>query len=164
MARTSTRARSLGRQGHRQPLRGRRLARVARPLPGGSARTSGEPHEALAARHVAQRTRASWYRTIDRVYPELTGTPKLLIPDIKGEPMVVLDEGQFYPHHNLYHVTSSTWDLRALATVLRSSIAVLFVSTYCVKMSGGFLRFQAQYLRRIRIPRWDDVRGAARGA
>ena len=118
---------------------------------------------ALGERHVARRT-ASWYRTIDRVYAELTGTPKLLIPDIKGEPMVVLDEGKYYPHHNLYHVTSSTWDLRALATVLRSSIAVLFVSTYCVKMAGGFLRFQAQYLRRIRVPRWEAVPEAQRAA
>jgi len=118
---------------------------------------------ALARRHVAQR-RAGWYRTIDRIYPDLAGTPKLLIPDIKGEPMVVLDEGNFYPHHNLYHVTSSSWDLRALATVLRSSIALLFVSTYCVKMSGGFLRFQAQYLRRIRIPPWDAVSTAQRAA
>ncbi len=121
-------------------------------------------HEALLRRrHVAQK-RGNWYRTIDRIYAELTGTPKLLIPDIKGEPMVVLDEGKFYPHHNLYHVTSSTWDLRALATVLRSSIAVLFVSTYCVKMSGGFLRFQAQYLRRIRIPRWEAIPEAKRAA
>jgi hypothetical protein len=120
---------------------------------------------ALAARHVAQKNGSGgWYRTIDRVYAELTGTSKLLIPDIKGEPMVVHDEGQFYPHHNLYHVTSSTWDLRALATVLRSSIAVMFVSAYCVKMSGGFLRFQAQYLRRIRIPRWNDVTAAQREA
>jgi hypothetical protein len=106
----------------------------------------------------------NWYRTIDRVYAELTGTPKLLIPDIKGEPMVVFDDGKFYPHHNLYYVTSSTWDLQALATVLRSSIAVLFVSTYCVKMSGGFLRFQAQYLRRIRIPRWEAISKAQRAA
>jgi hypothetical protein len=114
---------------------------------------------------VAQKNGSGgWYRTIDRIYAELTGTPKLLIPDIKGEPMVVHDEGQFYPHHNLYHVTSSTWDLRALATVLRSSIAVMFVSAYCVKMSGGFLRFQAQYLRRIRIPRWNDVTAAQREA
>lgn len=119
--------------------------------------------EVLGKRHVAQKS-SSWYRTIDRVYAELTGTPKLLIPDIKGEPMVVFDTGGFYPHHNLYHVTSSTWDLQALATVLRSSIAVLFVSTYCVKMSGGFLRFQAQYLRRIRIPRWEAVSEAQRAA
>ncbi len=117
----------------------------------------------LGKRHVAQR-REGWYRTIDRIYTELTATPKLLIPDIKGEPMVVLDDGQYYPHHNLYHVTSTRWDLRALATVLRSSIAVLFVSTYCVKMSGGFLRFQAQYLRRIRVPPWEAISGPQRAA
>ena len=29
-------------------------------------------------------------------------------------------------------------------------------------MRGGFLRFQAQYLRRIRIPRWADVPEALR--
>ena len=121
-------------------------------------------HEAaLAGRHVARRS-GGWYRTIDRIYAELTGTPKLLIPDIKGEPMVVYDPGEYYPHHNLYHVTSSRWDLLALATVLRSSVGLLFVSTYCVKMSGGFLRFQAQYLRRIHVPRWDDVSADQRAA
>lgn len=120
--------------------------------------------EALAARHVARRSGANWYRTIDRIDPALTTTPKLLIPDIKGAPMVVHDLGRFYPHHNLYHVTSQSWDLRALATVLRSSVAVLFVAAYCVKMAGGFLRFQAQYLRRIRVPRWDDVTPAQREA
>ena len=120
--------------------------------------------EILGKRHVAQKSGGAWYRTIDRIYTELTKTPKLLIPDIKGEPMVVFDEGQYYPHHNLYHVTSSSWDLRALATLLRSSIAVLFVSTYCVKMSGGFLRFQAQYLRRICVPRWESLSASQRKA
>ena len=119
--------------------------------------------DALGKRHVAQKS-GSWYRTIDRVYAELSSTPKLLIPDIKGEATVVLDEGKFYPHHNLYYVTASAWDLRALATVLRSSVAVLFVSTYCVKMSGGFLRFQAQYLRRIRVPRWEALSAGQRSA
>lgn len=120
--------------------------------------------DALARRHVAQRNPNGWYRTIDRIYTELTATAKLLIPDIKGEPAVVLDEGRYYPHHNLYYVTSSTWDLRALATVLRSSVAVLFVSAYCVKMAGGFMRFQAQYLRRIRVPRWTDIPAETRAA
>jgi hypothetical protein len=115
----------------------------------------------LGKRHVAQKT-GHWYRTIDRITAELTTTPKLLIPDIKGEPMVVFDPGHYYPHHNLYHVTSPIWNLQALATILRSSIAVLFVSTYCIKMSGGFLRFQAQYLRRIRVPRWQALTPAQR--
>ncbi len=81
----------------------------------------------------------------------------ILIPDIKGTASVVYDEGNYYPHHNLYFVTSASWDLRALQTVLRSSVAVMFVAAYCTRMAGGFLRFQAQYLRRIRVPRWQDV-------
>ncbi|PCC71274.1 TaqI-like C-terminal specificity domain-containing protein [Nannocystis exedens] len=124
----------------------------------------GEHREALQRRYVARRNPEAWYRTIDRIDPALTRTPKLLIPDIKGEATVAYDEGLYYPHHNLYHVTASTWDLRALATILRSSLALLFVANYGVKMAGGFLRFQAQYLRRIRVPRWDDVPAAVRAS
>lgn len=111
----------------------------------------------VANRHCAKKNRDGWYRTIDRIWPDLTYRPKLLIPDIKGEPTVALDDGRFYPHHNLYYVVADDWDLQALATVLRSSVAVLFVSSYCIRMAGGFLRFQAQYLRRIRVPRWRDL-------
>nr|WP_263430023.1 TaqI-like C-terminal specificity domain-containing protein [Nannocystis pusilla] len=120
--------------------------------------------EALQRRYVAQRSPAAWYRTIDRVDVALTHTPKLLIPDIKGEPTVVFDAGRYYPHHNLYHVTSPTWDLQALATILRSSLAALFVANYGIKMAGGFLRFQAQYLRRICVPRWADLSAKSRAA
>ncbi len=69
----------------------------------------------------------------------------------------VLDEGNYYPHHNLYWITSSTWDLKVLGGLLLSSICELFISTYCVRMRGGTLRFQAQYLRRIRLPRFSDI-------
>lgn len=113
--------------------------------------------EAVAGRHVAARSGDRWYRTIDRVYAELVQRPKLLIPDIKGASTVVLDEGHYYPHHNLYFVTAEDWDIRALQTVLRSSISILTVASYCTRMAGGFLRFQAQYLRRIRVPRWQQV-------
>jgi hypothetical protein len=111
----------------------------------------------IAARHCAQKAPASWYRTIDRITPSLASKPKLLIPDIKGEAHIVYENGTLYPHHNLYYVTSEEWELRALQAVLLSEISRLFVATYSTKMRGGFLRFQAQYLRRIRIPRWVDV-------
>jgi len=64
----------------------------------------------------------------------------------------VLDEGRHYPHHNLYFIVSDTWDLEVLGGLLLSRVANLFVGVYCVKMRGGCYRFQAQYLRRIRIP------------
>ena len=111
----------------------------------------------IARRHVAKKAPANWYRTIDRIYPSLVAKPKLLIPDIKGDAQVVYDEGTCYPHHNLYFVTSDEWDIRALQAVLSSGIARLFVAAYSTKMRGGYLRFQAQYLRRIRLPLWRDV-------
>jgi hypothetical protein len=113
--------------------------------------------EIIAGRHCAQKTPANWYRTIDRITPSLAGKEKLLIPDIKGEAHIVFEEGKLYPHHNLYYVISGEWELRALQAVLLSAVARLFVATYSTKMRGGFLRFQAQYLRRIRIPHWSDV-------
>lgn len=111
----------------------------------------------IERRHVAQKSKANWYRTIDRIYPAITSKPKLLIPDIKGEAHIVFENDGLYPHHNLYFITSETWDLRALQAVLLSGIARLFVANYSTKMRGGYLRFQAQYLRRIRIPKWSDV-------
>ena len=111
----------------------------------------------MAGRHVAARNPHGWYRTIDRINPILMGQPKLLVPDIKGEAVFVLDEGQYYPHHNLYYITSTDWPLPALQCVLSSSVALMFVATYCTRMAGGYLRFQAQYIRRIRLPRWRQV-------
>ncbi len=113
--------------------------------------------EVMSKRHCVRTSPAKWFKTIDRINPLLTGTPKLLIPDIKGDALIVYDEGRFYPHHNLYYITSEEWDLHALQSVLRSGIAKLFVAIYSVRMRGGYLRFQAQYLRRIRLPRWSDV-------
>lgn len=113
--------------------------------------------EIVAGRHCAQKAPSNWYRTIDRITPSIGKKQKLLIPDIKGEAHIVFESGKLYPHHNLYYVTSEAWDLRALQAVLLSGVTRLFVATYSTKMHGGFLRFQAQYLRRIRLPYWHDV-------
>jgi adenine-specific DNA-methyltransferase len=106
----------------------------------------------LEGRHIAKVRPASWYRTIDRVWPELVNQPKLLLPDVRASIHPVLETGGLYPHHNLYFVTSTYWDLEVLGGLLYSDIADLFVGTYCVKMRGGYYRFQAQYLRKICVP------------
>ncbi len=118
----------------------------------------------LMARHVAQKIPANWYRTIDRITPSIAKRPKLLIPDIKGDAQIVYEDGELYPHHNLYYITAEEWDLHALQAVLLSGIARLFVATYSTRMRGGYLRFQAQYLRRIRVPHWKDVPAQTRRA
>ncbi len=106
----------------------------------------------LQSRNVAQRMPRDWYRTIDRVHHDLTGQPKLYFPDMKLTSHPVLDLGETYPHHALYFLTSRNWDLEVLGGLLLSRIAQMFIEAYCVKMRGGTLRFQAQYLRRIRVP------------
>jgi len=118
----------------------------------------------IRQRYVARSQPASWYRTIDRVDLELQARPKLLLPDIKATAHPVLDEGGFCPHHNLYYVVSDKWDLEVLGGLLLSDIANLFVGAYCVKMRGGAYRFQAQYLRKIRVPAPDAIAAAAAAA
>jgi hypothetical protein len=64
----------------------------------------------------------------------------------------VLEPGGHYPHHNLYWIVSDSWDLEVLGGLLLSAVAEAFVGAYGVKMRGGTMRFQAQYLRLIRVP------------
>lgn len=116
--------------------------------------------DVVLARHCAQKNPRSWYRTIDRISPSLAARPKLLVPDIKGESHIVYEEGEFYPHHNLYYIISDEWDLHCLQAVLMSSLTRAFIAMYSTRMRGGFLRFQAQYLRRLRIPHWSAVSDA----
>lgn len=113
--------------------------------------------EELRRRHVAGRRPEQWYRTIDRVDHRLTSRAKLLLPDMKSTIHPVLDDGLRYPHHNLYWVASDRWDPATLGGLLLSRVAQLFIECYAVRMRGGTLRFQAQYLRRIRVPRLDAL-------
>ncbi|TKB78452.1 MAG: SAM-dependent methyltransferase [Nitrospira sp.] len=108
--------------------------------------------EALKKRHTAEKSVDKWYKTIDRVNHTLTHTHKLYIPDIKSTLEPVLDRGETYPHHNLYFIQSEEWDLEVLGGLLLSKVGQFFVESYGVRMRGGYLRFQAQYLRRIRVP------------
>jgi hypothetical protein len=116
-----------------------------------------ERRNLIAGRHCAMRNPSGWYRTLDKITPSLAKKPKLLIPDIKLAAHVVFEDGRLYPHHNLYHVTSGEWNLRALQAVLLSRVTGLFIRSYCTTLRGGTLRFQAQYLRLLRVPRWADV-------
>ncbi|PMH39935.1 hypothetical protein BCU68_07350 [Vibrio sp. 10N.286.49.B3] len=113
--------------------------------------------KALKSRHVAKNNPVTWFRTIDRVHPSRVSAEKLLIPDIKSQLTVVYDNGEYHPNNTIYYVTSNSWSLKALQAVLISGLGQLFVEIYSTKISGGNLRFQAQHLRRIRLPLWESV-------
>lgn len=109
-------------------------------------------HPAVRRRFVARKNPERWHRTIDKVHPGLASQPKLLLQDMKAQITPVLEPGGLYPHHNLYYIVSTGWDLEVLGGLLLSRVAESFVDAYGVKMRGGTLRFQAQYLRKIRVP------------
>ena len=112
---------------------------------------------ALMGRHVAQKRSETWYRTIDRVTRSLTKKPKLVIPDIQSGGVVGYDEGKYYPHHNVYWITSVGWSLPALQALLRSNIVLEQIKAHSVQMRGGSLRYQAQVLRKLRMPTFDTM-------
>jgi len=106
----------------------------------------------LRNRHVAKSRPVNWFRTIDRIWPKLQAVPKLVLPDIQAGGVVGYDPGYYYPHHNLYWISSDSWNLRALQALLRSTFVLVQVRAFSVQMRGGSLRYQAQTIRRIRIP------------
>ena len=65
------------------------------------------------------------------------------------------------PSDDLVHLNEILeWDVAVgdqLGGLLLSDVANLFVGAYCVKMRGGTYRFQAQYLRKIRVPAPDAI-------
>lgn len=106
----------------------------------------------LRNRHTARKNPSNWHRTIDKVNPELLERPLLMMRDLGVSANPVLVPAGYYPHHNVYWVSSDVWDLEVLGGILLSRVAQAFVEAYCVRMRGGTLRFQAQYLRQIRVP------------
>ncbi|MFJ3648722.1 Eco57I restriction-modification methylase domain-containing protein [Streptomyces murinus] len=118
----------------------------------------------LESRYVAKKNPQRWYRTIDKVDFALTERPKLLFPDMKLNIHPTLELGGYYPHHNLYYMVSDCWDLEVLGGILLSRLAQMFIEAYAVRMRGGTLRFQAQYLRRIRVPRPETLDSAVEKA
>lgn len=109
--------------------------------------------EKLSARHIAKKSPSRWYKTIDRISPTLMSKPKILLPDMSGNTYVFVDDGNFYPLHNIYYITgSSSIKLRLLAAFLMSDFVRNQLSSVTNHMNGGFSRWQSQHLRKLRLP------------
>jgi tRNA1(Val) A37 N6-methylase TrmN6 len=114
--------------------------------------------ETLKKRHTALANPEKWFKTIDKIKPELVAKPKLLLPDIAGIKKLLIDNGEFYPHHNLYYITGQSVDkLKILASILMSNFIREQLSQIGIRMNGGFPRFQAQILKKLRIPNIENL-------
>ncbi|HAP49638.1 MAG TPA: hypothetical protein DCQ56_00220 [Porphyromonadaceae bacterium] len=117
-----------------------------------------EHRERLTSRHIAKKFPSRWYKTIDRISPELRSKPKILLPDMSGNTYVFVDDGNYYPLHNIYYIIgSSSIQLRLLAAFLMSDFVRDQLSAVTNKMNGGFPRWQSQHLRKLKIPRLSSI-------
>ena len=109
--------------------------------------------ERLSSRHKASKNPAAWYGTIDKISPTLQSQPKILLPDISGNTYVFVDEGRYYPQHNIYYITGGTeMQLKLLAALLMSDFVRTQLNNVTNKMNGGYARWQSQHLRKLHIP------------
>lgn len=111
----------------------------------------------LERRHIVRNGRG-WYSLIDKVKPGIKSQPKILLPDISGNKMIFVDEGLYYPAHNIYYITGrAKEDLYLLAAILMSDFVRNQVESVSNKMHGGMPRWQSQNIRQIRVPRISDI-------
>lgn len=114
--------------------------------------------ERLKSRYCARKHPDAWYRTLDRIKYSTLRAPKLLLPDIQRGGNVALDEqGEYYPHHNVYWIKSSSWNMKALCVIMRSSFVTDQMRCVSMQMRGGSIRYQAQNLRNVHIPAWSSL-------
>ncbi|MCX6237173.1 MAG: Eco57I restriction-modification methylase domain-containing protein [Bacteroidia bacterium] len=107
----------------------------------------------LLNRHISKKQPKNWFRTIDKIDAELKSKSKIILPDISGNKYVFIDEGNFYPHHNLYYITGpDKIKLTMLAAILMSDFVRNQLLEISNKMNGGYPRWQSQNLKKIRIP------------
>ncbi|MCR5497520.1 MAG: Eco57I restriction-modification methylase domain-containing protein [Paludibacteraceae bacterium] len=117
-----------------------------------------EHRERLTSRHIAKKSPSRWYKTIDRISPALLSKPKILLPDMSGNTYVFVDDGNYYPLHNIYYIIgSSSVQLRLLAAFLMSDFVRNQLSSVTNKMNGGYLRWQSQHLRKLKIPKLSSI-------
>ncbi|MDO8966702.1 TaqI-like C-terminal specificity domain-containing protein [Algoriphagus sp.] len=107
----------------------------------------------LKKRHVAIKNPNLWYKTIDKINTKLIFQSKILLPDISGNTHLFIDEGNFYPHHNLYYIAGQKYEyLIVLAAILMSDFVRDQLLEIGNKMNGGYPRWQSQNLRKLRVP------------
>lgn len=114
--------------------------------------------ERLAARHKARKNPSRWYGTIDSVSSTLRSSLKILLPDISGNSYVFVDEGNYYPQHNIYYITGNEMrQLKILAAILMSEFVRKQLDNLTNHMNGGYARWQSQYLRKLHIPNIEHI-------
>lgn len=113
-------------------------------------------YEVLSKRSTVQKQPLNWYKTIDKITPDIQVLNKILIPDFKGNMDFIIDYGNYYPEHSLYFVFSKKVDIEVLNKILNSKLIEFQMILNSTPMRNGSLRYQSQYLKKIFLPSLED--------
>lgn len=114
--------------------------------------------DVLQKRHISRKNPRKWYKTIDRIVPTLKDSPKVLLPDISGNQLIFVDDGRFYPQHNLYYITGgSLRQLQLLSAMLMSDYVKNQLVNIANCMNGGYPRWQSQFIRKLVMPNVNTI-------
>lgn len=106
----------------------------------------------LEKRHIVKNRRV-WYSLIDKVKYSLRAKPKILLPDISGNEVIFVDDGKYYPAHNIYYIIGGTKEkLTVVAAILMSDFVKSQIKTISNKMNGGMPRWQSRSIKKLRLP------------
>lgn len=114
--------------------------------------------DSLLSRHISRKNEDNWYRTIDKIKINLLKVNKILLPDISGNSHIFIDRGNYYPHHNLYFIYGRELSkLELLSAFLCSQFVRNQLYDFGNLMNGGYLRWQSQTLKKLRLPLLDII-------
>ena len=104
-----------------------------------------------------QRHSDRWYRTIDRLDPEVWSRNKILLPEIVRIPRIALDDDGYLPSHGIYAIFSDVWPLPVLRDLMASGVFGLVMECIAPRLNGNYKRCYKRFLSRVPLPFWNGL-------
>jgi adenine-specific DNA-methyltransferase len=95
---------------------------------------------------------APWFRTIDRVIPQVWTRPKLLVPELAKVPRLAIDRSGAIPSHGVYAIFAPDDDVDRLYELLRDGKLAAALDGVVPTVRGGVFRCYKRFLDKIRLP------------
>lgn len=107
--------------------------------------------KALEGRYIVREAGRPWYRTIERLNPDLWRRPKLLVPDIVKSPTVALDCSGLIPSHGVYAIFPPADQIEETHALLSDGGLARALSGIAPTLKNGYVRCYKHFLNAIRI-------------
>lgn len=106
----------------------------------------------LEKRHCVRAWEKAWFDLHDPIWGDVSGTPKVLVPDVADSPRFAFDPGKFCPLHSAYYIVPERIDGQYLAALLNSEPIEFLLRLRSPVVKDGFNRYRRQFLMDLPVP------------